>query len=94
MQLKVIVKFPTYMVDNKQESEMNKLNLETILFNLFSKTILVEKYSKTIIEITVDIVEYACDVTNYSIMAVTYALNNANIEQKGLVTCSNIVNQF
>ena len=93
MQIKINIKFPTYLADNLSKSEIDtyKMNMESVLFNLFSQTILTEKYAKTLLEINIDIIEYNCDFTNYAIMAVSLALNYANIEQKGLVSCSNIV---
>ena len=93
MQLKVNVKFPTYYTDtmSKSEADIIKMNLESLLYNLYSQTILTEKYAKTILDINVEIIEYNCNITNFSVMAITLALNYANIEQKGLISCSNIV---
>ena len=93
MQIKINIKFPTYLGDNLSRSELEtyKMNLESVLLNLYSQTILTEKYAKTILEINIDIIEFNCDITNYAIMAVSLALNYASIEQKGLVSCSNIV---
>ena len=56
MQLKVNVNFPTYFTDNmsKLEVESKKMNIESLLLNLYSQTILTEKYAKTILDINID----------------------------------------
>ena len=93
MQLKVNVNCPTYFTDNmsKLEVESKKMNIESLLLNLYSQTILTEKYAKTILDINIDVIEYNCDIINFAVMAITLVLNYANIEQKGLISCSNLV---
>jgi len=96
MNLKVNVKFPQYLIDTTPtltEKYLNsqKMNIESVIFNIFSHNIVSEKYSKTSIEINVEIYEFACDPLSYAIMGVSQALSYANIEQKGLITCSNVI---
>lgn len=74
-----------------EKIKKNKLFIESTLNKLFSKNILAEKYSKATIEITIEIFELNCDILSYSIMATSLALTLANIEQKGLITCANLI---
>jgi len=78
--------FPTYL-----DSLPNKNSLEMLLEDLFSQNILVEKYPRTKLNIKVEVFEYNCNVLPFAVMAVSLALAYANIEQKGLSTCSNII---
>jgi ribonuclease PH len=88
MNIKVNVNFPSYYEHN---FENDKNTIESKLEDLFYNNILVERYAKTKIIINIDVFEFNCDITPYSIMAISMALTNANIEQKGIICSANIV---
>jgi ribonuclease PH len=89
MNVKVNIIIPSYY--NNMNHSCNKNTIETQLEDLFSRNIFVEKYARTKLIINVEIFEFSCDILPYATMAITLALNDANIEQKGLITCSNVI---
>lgn len=92
MNLKVNVNFPTYYTDENinMNHEVYKNSLEMQLEDLFSHNILTEKYARTKLTINIDLFEFSCDILPFALMATTLALNEAAIEQKGILTCSNL----
>jgi ribonuclease PH len=86
MNVNVNLVFPSYL-----DSLPNKNSLEMLLEDLFSQNILVEKYPRTKLNIKVEVFEYNCNILPFAVMAVSLGLAYANIEQKGLSTCSNII---
>ena len=90
--IEVNIKFPSYINNSitiKYISE--KHSLETYIENLFLNVILSERYSRTKIIFNIEVIEINCDLTPYAIMGISLALNESNIEQKGIVTASNII---
>lgn len=89
--LKVVVKLnlPLYSTNNISPSE--KTNIENVIENLLRKNILLEKYSKGLLKIKIDVLEYSSDILHYCLMSAVTALLNLGIEQKGIITCSNII---
>lgn len=86
MNVNVNIVFPSYL-----DSVHNKNSLEILLEDLFSHNILVEKYPRTKLNIKLDVFEYNCDILPFAVMAISLALVYANIEQKGISTCANII---
>jgi len=89
MNVEVKLHVPSYYLD--QHLPMNRNLIETQLEDLFSRNILVEKYARTKLIINLEIFEISCDILPYAIMGICLALNDANVEQKGIITCSNVV---
>jgi len=99
MALKVNVKLPPFITDRDFKYENRtlssyKIHLESTLSNIFIQNILCEKYFKTTIEINIEVYEFSCDFTHYAVMAISQTLMNANIEQKGVISCAKLVNLF
>lgn len=86
MNVKVNINIPSYL-----NIGINKNSTELQLESLISQNIIAEKYFKTRIQINLDIYECNCDILPYAVMAVSLALNDANIEQKGIITCTKLV---
>ena len=59
--------------------------------NLFSNVILIENYPKTCLNIVVDIYEFNCELLHYIAMGLSVAICSANIEQKGIISCANVI---
>lgn len=89
MNVIVNVLIPSYY--NDIPTPCNKNTLESQLEDLFSKNIFVEKYSRTKLVINIEIFEFSCDILPFAVMAISLALNDANIEQKGLITCASVM---
>ncbi len=83
------IQIPSYY--NDVNLPFNKNWIETQLEELFTKNIFIEKYARTKLTINVEVFEFSCDFLPFAVMGVTLALNDANIEQKGLITCANII---
>lgn len=81
----ISIKFPLYC--KQTNTKQNEKQFEDIL----TKHILIDKYPRSKLVILIEIFEYNCDYYPYAIMAVSLALNNANVEQKGILACSNCV---
>jgi ribonuclease PH len=86
MNINVSLVFPSYL-----EPAPNKNSIEMLLEELFSQNILVDKYPRTKLNIKLDVFEYKCDILPFAVMAISLALVYANIEQKGLSTCANMI---
>jgi len=86
MNINVRLAFPSYL-----EPVLNKNSIEMLLEDLFSQNILVDKYPRTKLNIKLDVLEYKCDILPFAVMAISLALVYANIEQKGISTCANII---
>lgn len=93
LQLEVNIKFPIYLERNSLVKKYitEKSNIENNLENLFKNVILIDRYSRTKIVIDIDVLEINCDLVPYATLATSLALNEANIEQKGICTASNII---
>jgi len=89
MDVVVNILIPSYYNDGK--IPFNKISLELQLEELFSKNIFIEKYPRTKLAINLEIFEFSCNILPFAAMAMTLALNDANIEQKGLITCANLI---
>lgn len=89
MNLNVKVSIPSYY--NGQEIASKKNSLEIQLEELFSKNVFLDKYPRTKLLVNIEVFEFSCEILPYAIMATTLALNDANIEQKGLITCAHII---
>ena len=89
MNLSVKLQIPSYYSDTNLP--LNKNSIETRLEDLFTRNIFLEKYARTKLVINVEVFEFSCDILPFAIMGITLALNDANIEQKGLITCANII---
>ena len=89
MNVSVKVTIPSYSSDKNINTTKNTLEMQ--LEDLFTRNIFIEKYARTKLIINVEIFEFSCDITPFAIMAITLALNDANIEQKGLITCANVL---
>lgn len=89
MAININVLIPSYYHD--VQLPFNKNNLESQLEDLFAKNIFVEKYARTKIVINIEVFEFTCNILPFTIMAITLALNEANIEQKGLITSASLV---
>ncbi len=93
LQLEVNIKTPSYVLNNplinKYLSE--KKRYENHIENLFKNVILIERYGRNKIVINIEVMEINCDLIPYAVMGITLALNEANIEQKGICTASNII---
>ena len=68
-----------------------KATNEYCIENLIRNVIIAEKYSRNKIVITIDVIEINCDLIPYAVMGLSLALNDANIEQRGLCSASNII---
>lgn len=87
MDVQVKINIPSYY-----KNVLNNFNnLEKQLENLFEHNILLDKYARTKLQINIDVYEYSCDILSFCVMAISLALTYANIEQKGIVTCANII---
>jgi ribonuclease PH len=93
MNLKVNVNFPSYAKDefNSYFSDSSKNSLELQLEQIFYSNILVDKYARAKLTINIDIFETKCDILSFAIMAITLALAEANIEQKGIISCARVI---
>jgi ribonuclease PH len=89
MSVSVKVTIPSYYSDKNLSSMKNTLEMQ--LEDLFTRNIFTEKYARTKLVINVEVFEFSCDITPFAAMAITLALNDANIEQKGLITCANVI---
>jgi ribonuclease PH len=89
MNVIVKVSIPSYYTHIDISSKINTLEIQ--LEELFSKNILLEKYPRTKLIINIEIFEFSCDILPFAIMGTTLALTEANVEQKGLITCANII---
>jgi ribonuclease PH len=86
--LNVKIKIPSY-VENSLVKNTNdyEINIENIL----KKHILIEKYPRTKIEIYFEIFEFNVNYLPFCLMAASLCLNYAGVEQKGLLTCCNLL---
>ncbi len=89
MNVVVKVSIPAYYTHLDISTKKNTLEIQ--LEELFSRNIFLEKYARTKLLISIEVFEFSCDILPFAIMASTLALNEANIEQKGLVTCASII---
>ncbi len=89
MNIKVNLNLPLYYECNFDNM---KNEIETKLEDLFFHNIIIDRYMKTKLIINIDVYEFGCDILPYAIMAITLALTNANIEQKGIICSANIIN--
>ncbi len=89
MDVNVNVLIPSYYSDN--DNVANKNSLELKLEELFSKNIFTEKYPRTKLFINIEVFEFSCEILPFATMAITVALNDANIEQKGLIACAGLI---
>jgi ribonuclease PH len=89
MNVIVNVFIPSYYSDMKINCNKNTIELQ--LEELFTKNIFVEKYARTKLVINIEIFEFNCDILPFAIMATTLALCYANIEQKGIISCANVI---
>jgi ribonuclease PH len=89
MNVTVKVSIPSYYSDKSIQNVKNTLEMQ--LEDLFTRNIFIEKYARTKLVINVEVFEFSCDITPFAVMAITLALNEANIEQKGLITCANVL---
>ena len=86
--LDVKIKIPSY-VENSLVKNTNdyEINIENIL----KKHILIEKYPRTKMEIFFEIFEFNINYLPFCLMAASLCLNYAGVEQKGLLTCCNLL---
>jgi ribonuclease PH len=94
MNITVKINFPSYYEnDTDKISNQNnyKNTLESQLEDLFIHNIITERYSRTKLNINLDIYEFNCDIISYAVMAISFALTAASVEQKGILTCANII---
>lgn len=62
-----------------------------LILKIIKNNIFTENHKKSEINIKFDILEYNCNFTHYCILISSYALMHLGIEQKGILTSSNIV---
>ncbi len=93
MQLSVNVKFPSYLENNPLVKKYisDKSSNENYIQNLFLNVILIDRYARNKIVINIDVLEINCDMIPYAILGISLALNEANIEQKGICTATNVI---
>lgn len=85
LDLVINVKFPAYC------QQFNTKQIEKQLEDILLKHIIIDKYPRSKLIILIEVFEYNCDYYPYSIMGISLALNYANVEQKGILTCCNCV---
>jgi ribonuclease PH len=93
LQLEVKIKFPFYLESNPliKKYISDKNSHENYIENLFRNVILVERYARNKILINIEVLEINCDLIPYAVLGISLALNEANIEQKGICTAANII---
>lgn len=93
LQLAVNIKFPSYLENNALVKKYisDKNNHENYIENLFRNVILIERYARNKIVINIEVLEINCDLIPYAILGASLALNEANIEQKGICTAANVI---
>lgn len=91
MDLEVSVNYPSYYETNSLNIKSSKNTLESQISDLFIHNIIIDKYARTKVQIVIDVYEASVDITSFAVMATSLALTLANIEQKGIITCANIV---
>lgn len=93
LNLEVNINFPSYLERNFKVKKYisNKSTTENCIENLLRNVILSEKYARNKIVISIDVIEINCDLIPYAVIGLSLALNEANIEQRGLCSASNII---
>jgi ribonuclease PH len=91
--LEVNVKFPSYLSKNSlvKNYVLQKSNIENNIENLFKNIILADRYARNKIIINIEVIEINCDLLPFATLGISLALNEANIEQKGICTSANII---
>ena len=89
MKVQINLNLPTYNSKNITFEEVK--NIEIIIEKLLTKNILIEKYSKSLLKVKFDILEYQTELLHYCLMASCITLCSIGIEMKGIITSSNII---
>lgn len=90
MNVNVKIKIPEYF---KEKVNSNIEFMENQIKSILDGHLLLLKYQRTKLDITLEVFEYNNDFLPYALMAISLCCNYANIEQKGILTsCSILVN--
>ena len=88
MKIQVSISFPSY---SSNCSKLDKTQTENRILKIIQSNILTEKHKKSILKLKIDVLEFQCDFSHFSIMGASICCSNLGIEQKGLLTASSLV---
>ena len=86
MKVQINLNLPSYYNSNK----INKEEVERTVSKILQSNLFLDKHKKSILKIKFDILEYSADFTHYCLMIASLACSHLGIEQRGILTCSNI----
>lgn len=89
MDISISLKIPNYITHKQKESAVNYN--ESQINEILNKHFLIEKYPRTKLDVIIEIFEFNCDYLPYAIMATSLCACYANIEQKGILSCCNLI---
>lgn len=88
MKIIVNINLPSYS-DNLKTVEIS--SIESNICKILKSNIFLENHKKSMIKVKYDILEFTCDFTHYCLLTGSFGFMNLGIEQKGILTCANII---
>lgn len=88
MKIAVTINFPKYM---KNKEDFESAGIESKVLRIIKNNLFVDRHKKSLLKIKFDILEMSTEILHYCILSSSLAITNLGIEQKGILTCSNVV---